>query len=216
MGAGKTWHGKTVTRHTVVLAVVAWGLAIGLGLIAMGRYETTPGAAATAPRKWPDGTSLVRRDDRPTLVMIAHPRCPCTRASIAQLTELMASAVQPAAVYVVFCAPPHADPSWYEGDSLADAAAIPGVTVVRDEGGVESHRFGVSTSGEVLAFNEAGALVFVGGITAGRGHVGKSPGANAVAAILRRRLTAVRQTPVFGCDLFAPTKCPLCADKEAP
>jgi hypothetical protein len=216
MGTCKTSQVVTAARSRIVWAVVAWALALGLGLIAMARYESTPGAAATAPRTWPISSSLIRPDDQPTLVMFVHPRCPCTRASIAQLTEVMASAHQPAAVHVVFCTPPHAESSWYESDSLADVAAIPGITVIRDEGGVEAHRFGASTSGQVLVFNQAGSLAFEGGITAGRGHVGDSLGSSAVATILSRRQPAVRQTPVFGCDLFASTKCPLCVDKEAP
>jgi hypothetical protein len=216
MGTGAPSNRAFATRFHIVGAVIIWAIALGAGLIAMTRYETTPGAAAVSRPEWPVGTSLARHGDRPTLVMFAHPRCPCTNASISQLAEIIASAGQSVTAYVIFYAPAHADASWHESDTWKDVAAIPGVTAVRDDDGAEAHRFGAYTSGQVLVFNAAGSLVFEGGVTGARGQVGDNAGSKAVAAVLHGQPPPVHQTPVFGCELFARPTCPLCDNKEAP
>ena len=53
-------------------------------------YDNTPGAAADAPAAWPAESALARDPAAPTLVMLAHPRCDCTRASLGELAELLA------------------------------------------------------------------------------------------------------------------------------
>ena len=59
-----------------------WLGAATTGLWVLWRYDNTPGKAAAAPGQWPASTTLVRASDRPTLVMLAHPHCTCTRASM--------------------------------------------------------------------------------------------------------------------------------------
>jgi len=212
----KTSQAGSPARFGVVAAVITWAAAVGVGVVAMARYETTPGAPASAPRAWPAGAPLARGEDRPTLVMFAHPRCPCTRASIAQLAEIMVGASRPAMAYVLFYMPHNADASWLETDAWRSASVIPGVQAIRDEGGTVARRFGASTSGQVLVFDATGSLVFDGGITGVRGQMGDNVGSSAVATLLRRESAPAKQTPVFGCDLFAPTTCPLCGRKEGP
>ena len=52
------------------------------GGLYVGGYENGPGLAASAGPLWPENTALVRATDRPTLVLLAHPQCTCTRASL--------------------------------------------------------------------------------------------------------------------------------------
>jgi hypothetical protein len=85
------------------------------------------------------------------------------------------------------------------------AAAIPGVTVLADEGGAECRRFGGVTSGQTLLYTPDGRLQFSGGITEGRGHSGDNAGRSSLQAYLLHltpppELTA--ETPVYGCPLF--------------
>ena len=40
--------------------------------------------------RWPESSRLRRVSDKHHLVMFAHPRCPCTRASIGELALIMA------------------------------------------------------------------------------------------------------------------------------
>ncbi len=207
---------NAATRPQIALAVLAWAAALAVGLAAMGRYEFTSGAGAAAPTAWPADSSLHRPTDRPTLLVFAHPRCPCTRATLAELAQIASIPSHPADVYVLFYTPEHAEESWTTGSNWSDASAIAHANVIRDPGGVEARRFGARTSGQAMLFDRAGTLTFEGGITGGRGQIGENLGRTSISALLRDESPAARHTPVYGCELFAPEKCPLCAGKEAP
>ena len=79
---------------------------------------------------------------------------------------------------------------------------MPGVRVYRDEGGVETRRFGVTSSGHVLLYAPSGRLQFSGGITLSRGHEGDNPGSEAIIHVVRGGTLAQHETPVFGCTLL--------------
>jgi hypothetical protein len=134
-------------------------------------------------------------------LMLAHPHCPCTRASIGELAQVMAHAVGKVNAFVLFVRPPGAGADWDDSDLRRSAAAIPGVTVLTDDGGTEGAKFGAETSGHTLVFDREGTLVFSGGITASRGHAGDNAGESAVLAALRGETMAQSRTPVFGCLL---------------
>jgi hypothetical protein len=50
-------------------------------------------------------------------------------------------------------------------------------------------------------YDGSGKLVFQGGITGSRGHVGDNNGAEAVLAFVNSKAVSVRVTPVFGCAI---------------
>jgi hypothetical protein len=144
---------------------------------------------------------LPRQTDKPTMVMVAHPHCPCTRASIAELAQVMAHAQGKVNAYVLFVKPPGEGADWDDTDLRRSAASIPGVTVMTDENGTEAARFGAETSGHTLLFDRNGTLVFSGGITASRGHAGENAGENSIVAALTQEPIVLNRTPVFGCSL---------------
>src|SRR5262245_64357250 len=69
--------------------VACWIAAAAVGLVLLMGYDTTPGLAAAAPVTWPADSHISRDPARPTLVMLAHPRCDCTKASIGELAEII-------------------------------------------------------------------------------------------------------------------------------
>src|SRR5438105_15392716 len=79
---------QRISLRTAAICAIAWGVLVACGFVALARYKSIAGEMAPAPVRWPEGTRLVRAGDRPTLVMFAHPRCACTRASIAELNRL--------------------------------------------------------------------------------------------------------------------------------
>ena len=83
------------------------------------------------------------------------------------------------------------------------AAAIPNVTVVRDDDGLEARRFGAATSGQSLLYDVNGRLLFSGGITGSRGHSGDNAGRTAMLALLQHAPPGRDSAFVFGCSLFA-------------
>jgi hypothetical protein len=137
-------------------------------------------------------------------MMLAHPRCPCTRASIGELAQIMAEGQGKLKAYVVFSRPAGAGADWNDTGMWKNAAEIPGVTPVGDDDGFETRRFGAETSGHTLLFDPDGRLLFSGGITAARGHAGDNVGESAIVSLVREQPAARPTTPVFGCKLIAP------------
>jgi hypothetical protein len=212
-------------NRTILIATsLLWLLMIAAGVGLLWSYEGTPGVAAAALDRWPADSRLRHSADRATLVMLAHPHCPCTRASLAELNRLMARARGRATAYVLFVKPSGSPDGWEKTDLLTSAASIPGVTVVRDDAGVEAARFRAATSGQTMLYDAGGRLLFSGGITSARGHEGDNAGRSAVVSLLdavdagqtvsaavdaAQGATPVVNagqgaTPVFGCPLFAP------------
>jgi len=182
-----------------------WALAVATGLVVLLRYENRPGVAAAPPGRWPAGSHLERATDRATLVMLVHPGCPCSRASIEELDRLMARSRNLVTAHVLVFKPREFPAEWEKTDLWRAAAAIPGVRVRRDDDGGEARLFRAATSGQVVLYDAGGALRFSGGITPSRGHAGDSAGPDAIVAVLTGNAPATGiRTPVFGCSLHDP------------
>jgi len=181
-----------------------WLAAMLAGGAAVWRYELAPAeVSAELPARWPDGGAIVRVDGVATLVMLAHPRCPCTRASLAELARLVADTHGRVDAHVLVVRPAGAPEGWEDTDLRARAAAIPGVRVHTDIGGEEARRFGATASGHVVIYDPTGRLLFHGGITGARGHEGDNAGRSGASAAIARGL-ADQRSPTFGCELADP------------
>jgi hypothetical protein len=194
----------TISRTNIFVTTllgVCWVAAVAFGTRVLLNYESTPGRAGVVSSSWPAKSAIPRSSEKPTLVMLAHPHCPCTRASIGELAQIMAHAVGKVNAYVLFVKPAGANADWDDTDLRRSAADIPGVTIVTDANGAEAARFGVETSGHTLLFDRAGRLLFSGGITASRGHAGGNAGESAILAALDGGGADRARTPVFGCAL---------------
>jgi hypothetical protein len=168
------------------------------------RYKSAPGEAGDAPARWPADSAIRHAPGRATVVMIAHPRCSCTRASLEELNILMQEA-RDVDGYVVVVRPDGVDDSFTDTGLQTRARAIPHVRVFVDAGGVEAARFGARVSGHTVAYDAAGALAFSGGITGARGHVGANLGETRLARLLAGERTDKHVSPVFGCPLDSPS-----------
>ena len=69
--------------------ITLWLFATGVGLRFVLAHEHTPGTVGGVPRIWPLDSRLQRSTKLPTLVMMVHPQCPCSRASIGELAVLL-------------------------------------------------------------------------------------------------------------------------------
>ncbi len=192
-------------QAVIFAAVAAWVPAVAFGIHILWNYSTTPGAPAAAPSDWPANVSLERSKARATLVMFAHPRCPCTGASLGELAIILAHAPGRLDADVFFYLPADKPATWAKTDLWRSAAAIPGVRVFVDREAAMALSFGAFTSGQTLLYDSRGRLRFKGGITASRGHSGDNAGRSAITALLQseagQSIGPVAATPVLGCSL---------------
>jgi hypothetical protein len=190
---------RNKVRYT---ATAIWALLIALGMSAMDRYENTPGQFSPTPKTWPSACKLTLSPDRLTLIVFVHPQCPCTRATIAELSQLLArhqNRIQATLVAII----PARLKQWSRSSLLIDAAAVPNLQIQTDIDGKEAKRFGALASGFTVAYAPDSALRFAGGITPARGEAGDSFGLNTLEELANIGAASLSTTPVFGCDLFS-------------
>jgi hypothetical protein len=202
---GNAQQGKsTIGRFAFLAAMLLWFVAVAGGLLTLWCYENAPGAAAAAPTRWPNDSRIKPTPGRATLVMLTHPHCPCTRASIEELDKLIAHCQGRVSAYVVLTRPKGFTEEWVETDIWRKALKIPGVSVLIDQDGIEAQRFRAATSGQVLLYGADGRLLFSGGITGARGHIGDNAGRSAIEALVNTGSANNDHSLVFGCPLFNP------------
>jgi hypothetical protein len=200
---------NNIRRHLgQVLLLSVWVLLLGGGFWTLFVYSNTPGESAQAPQQYPADTRLDRDPNLPTLLIFGHPQCPCSKASVGELERLMPHLKGKVRTYVVFVKPKSQTENWAKEDLWKKAQSIPDVRTVLDEGGVEAGRFGAKTSGQTFLYDKIGNLVFRGGITASRGHMGDNLGRDSILAFIETGKTTIATTSVFGCSLVNPERAP--------
>lgn len=179
---------------------LCWGAAVGCGLAGLAAYASLPGESL-APPAAPRFSEFESTGQRPwTLYFAAHPKCPCTLASVSELARLMRHVEQDVACRVLIYTPKANADGWLDTALVRAARAINGVQVVADPGGDRAETLGVRVSGGVVLYDRDGDPVFHGGVTDSRGHEGQSVGATAIRDLVAGR-DAPRHTPVFGCRI---------------
>ena len=202
IGFGRASFSTYVRRYALLGIFLGWLLAVGVGFGALLRYSNTPGHLAAPPSFWPRSAKIHPQPRRATLIVFAHPQCPCTRATLGELAGILAHSQGSVDAYVYFYAPESRGAGWVRSELWRDAAAIPGVHPIEDIDGGEIRKFGAATSGQVLLYDASGRLQFNGGITASRGHAGDNDGRDAVASLLQSGRARLHTAFVFGCSLL--------------
>ena len=197
-------------RNKISIAlVVLWvaGLAVTIG--AMSACQGVSRTVARPPiESWPTASRLARDRTSPTLIMFAHPRCECTKASLTELRGLMSRVEGKVRAYVLFARSKEEPVESSRTDNVTLAESIHGITVLGDEASREADRFGATTSGQVMLFDVGGHVLFSGGIAPVHGYPGDSPMLRGLLATIESTssggpMLARVQMPnaVFGCAL---------------
>jgi len=195
--------GESGKRLWVVIGVV-WLVAVAGGMRALWSYETTSGAASDPPANWPTQSRIPHTAGLPTILVMGHPKCPCTRATISELAVIMTRLHNRATAVVLFVRPPGTPDGWDDTDLRRSAAEIPGVAVMSDLDEVEADRFNAEVSGQTMLYDAGGKLLFSGGITTSRGHAGDNAGRSSIVSFVTNGTAELNRTPVFGCALRTP------------
>jgi hypothetical protein len=185
----------------LAVGAIAWFLSVGVGGAVLLRYANTPGQMLAAPIQWPSDSPIKPLKALARLVIFIHPHCPCSRATIRELAIIMANCRGRVQARVLFIAPSSFDTGWVKTDLWRSAEGIPGVIPLEDHDGTEARRFGATTSGQTMLYDERGNLLFQGGITISRGHEGPNDGVDAIISFVMRGSGRRTSSRVFGCSL---------------
>ncbi len=188
-------------RYAGGVLILAWSVAVATAWNLIWTYESSPGQSVTSLPTWPADTRIQRSQERPVLLVFAHPQCPCTRATLGELAIIMSHCQGKVDVRVLFFKPAGSLSTWEQTDLWQAGKAIPGVALLVDRDAAEARRFSVITSGHTLLYDQGGHLMFSGGITSSRGHSGDNLGRSAIIALLTTGQSDCRKTAVFGCCL---------------
>jgi hypothetical protein len=203
----------------IALAVAGW-----YGISAYG-FKGDPQATTAIVPQWPAESAIARMTDRPTLVLFLHPKCPCSRATVAELERLpvLVPGHSLPDICIVASAPRALGDLWWSTPFLERAAGLPNARLVRDSGGVETTLFGARISGTVLLFDSDGNRLYAGGVTMSRGHAGDNVGLQAVTGLLVDHDANVSSIPPLGCEMVrerrepaSPTPVSCRSDRDSP
>lgn len=190
---------RTLTLSLIVAGAL-WFATIAAAFEAIRRFEVTPGLPASAPRAWPAASAVPHTPGTWSLVMLVHPHCSCSRASVQELGEIIEHAPRDVRTTVLVYRP-HEMPAGWERTNVYDAATrLRRARVLLDADGAEAAIFGGFTSGQTFLYDGDGRLRFAGGITSLRGHAGLNRGRADVIRIANQH-TGDGSHPVFGCAI---------------
>ena len=199
--------------HKISLILVAWGVAVVTLFGQLVSYSAQPGNDGHPPIHWPHNSELKRDTDQWTVVIFAHPQCPCTRSTIAEFDRLRSKLTSAPTTHIVLYHPAGQDQEWTRGAIRTESSRIDGLNLFYDEAGAFTTRFGVQTSGHILAYAPNGALAYSGGLTLSRGHEGLSAGSVELLDLLNGKSEIkLTEYPVFGCSIVKDTY--VCTSEE--
>ncbi|MGC4054526.1 MAG: hypothetical protein QM757_36060 [Paludibaculum sp.] len=194
-------QGGVRRRRVLLLAGAAlWSVLVAAGLVKLGAHDVVPGPAGEGPASWPAAAGFSNDPSKPTLVMLAHPGCPCTLSSLRELERIQGETSVGVTAHVLFLEVPGAPSE--ESATIRLARSLPGVVVHTRMPAKTALVWGAHTSGQVFLFDRKGVLRFSGGITPSRGHEGLNVGHEAVESFARTGRLKTNQAPVFGCSLL--------------
>lgn len=204
-----------------MLIIVGWLGLVACGLGALANYGATPGAVGEVPNVWPTNTAsgLTLAEERHTLVLAVHPRCPCTRSTINELARALGASQEQPTIYALIFEPAleddtDPDESFARTQIRTRLSDLPGVVMVRDPGSEIASRFGAMTSGHTLVYDADGSLRFSGGLTPTRAHEGPNTGSASLIELLNGGAAIADDAPVYGCPLCPDSPVTTCPPNE--
>ncbi len=197
------------TRSTMIpmisyIGVAVWSAMACTGMTLLTQYSFSgESPVPTSLLKWPGKTTIEDRENRSHLLVFLHPKCTCSLATMDQLRDIHTKFCSPTVqtTFVFFC-PSQAPDSWVATSLWQSAEEFSGARCLVDRNGVETQKFGASTSGHVILFDHDNRRLFTGGITRSRGHSGANPGAEALIRHLGGDKDPTPSFPVFGCSML--------------
>jgi hypothetical protein len=191
-----------LNRRTFYLVTTLWACAILACFAAVERHANQPAAVPPPGITWPVDSAIEPAPGQATALIFAHPKCPCTQASIQQFQRIEARHPGAFSTIVLFTIPESDQEDWTSTRLVQQAGNLRSARVVFDPGGREASRFRAAVSGQVLLFSKTGRLLYSGGVTAARGHEGDNAGQDAFEHALAHPDDPAAHFPIYGCGLI--------------
>jgi len=185
------------SRRLLFGVIALCALSAGVGARLLWSDATRTADATGTPAIWPAAAGLPPPKARPVLIAFVHPRCPGSQATIGALARVMAHAGGGVKAWVLIQQPAGTSDTWVEDDLWRAADRIPGLALLRDEGGREARYFGAATSGQVVHYDADGRLLYSGGLPRAAG-----PDAGRRAPLTRLVVDGDSRDAPVGCPLF--------------
>jgi hypothetical protein len=194
-------------KVAMVGALMGWLGLLVVGTTISATYENKPGDRGFPPTSSLSPTDVVtshhsKRDFH--LLMFVHPKCPCTRASMYELRKLLQKHPDLSAT-IYFYRPGSEKAGWEKSEIWKIAESVKTATAKIDLDGNKARSYRIVTSGQVLLYDANQHLVFSGGITGARGHIGDNIGEDMIDDVLANQSPVGRKplsAPVFGCRIL--------------
>ncbi|MDF1740880.1 MAG: hypothetical protein P1U86_17090 [Verrucomicrobiales bacterium] len=190
------------SRLSAFRPLFVWGLLCLSGFTLLANYVNTPG-----PQTLPDESVTgdpASTDGGAQVFMFIHPKCPCSKASLTELQEVVqrASGHIGELRFYVTVSDPESSGNWREEGLIRQLQSWGGnSSVYFDSDGETARRYGALTSGHVVAFDANGEQIFTGGITGSRGHRGDNRGRRELVSALTDHQDRSASSLVFGCQI---------------
>src|SRR6186997_577410 len=94
------------------LGFVVWGVVLTMGFRSLIEFETTAGAPGVVRAAWPADAPVAFEAGKSNLVMFAHPKCPCSRASLAELVKVLTRTKGALQASILFYTPTDGTREW--------------------------------------------------------------------------------------------------------
>lgn len=193
------------TKRSKRWLLIPWVIVALIGFAFLQNYSNTAGKTETKGDQWPVGTSLIRAKERPTLVMFLHPKCPCSQASLEEISRVLATHPDAYTLNFVFFKPSNEDDNWAETSLWKTVSKLPHAQAIIDQDAHEAKLFGALTSGDTFVYSPTGKLEFRGGVTPARGSIGDNAGIETLTLLAQGRTAVSKNSPVFGCPIVKET-----------
>ena len=184
----------------LILPLIGWlGLSTA-GFVWLANYKAIPGEPVKGQSHWPRESSITRVPGKYNFVLALNPHCPCSQATVTELTRLVNDRADVTLHVLAFHPSAFAD-GWEECTLLDELKSLPVTRLHVDVNADSAEQFGIFTSGGLALYGLKGELLFQGGITPARGHVGETDAHRAIRSRLLGETTELFTAPVFGCPL---------------
>jgi len=190
------------SRVSGIVFVGVWFAAAVFGISSLHKYSSTPAPSDPPRGNWPLASAIVPCSTKSTFVIFLHPHCPCSRASVAAMNEIMNTFPNSAEFHAVFVRPAGVNADWLQSDLYQACKGNDRLVTSIDDNGVEAVKFGAKASGQTYIYDANHQLAFSGGLTSGRGMEEKGEERKMVASALIKRQNSPLHSPTFGCALI--------------